>query len=231
MHSLHIFSPNGLPLNVVLPALIGNIAWIAVYIILIFHARKNQFIEIPIFIITGDLVWEGLYGFVFPYDPTLNPIIQWGVRIWFLIDCVNMYFAVKYAKNEISTPLILQYIKPITLALMIFWGVFVWVIADAGMGETAMTTNDDLIREAMSAYLLNIVISIIYLYQYLRLYNQRVFLPSVAWLKMLGTAFTTVAVFFNAPFNLFLFTMGVLVFVGDIAYLILLKILPNKIQS
>lgn len=227
MNPLHLLASGDLPLNVVIPAVLGNILWITLYIVLIINGRKNRFVELPIFIITGDLVWEALYGFVFPLDPVLNPIIQWGIRIWCLIDCVVFALALKYANNEITTPLIVKYITPICLALFVFWGVFVYAIADAGIGGTVIIDNADLVREAVSAYLLNIVISVIYLYQYLRLYNQRVFLPSVAWLKMLGTGLTTVAVYFNQPFNGFLMILGVLVFVADVTYLVLLRILPN----
>ncbi len=231
MHSFYVFSPNGLPLNVVLPALVGNIAWITAYTILIFRAQKNQFIEIPILIITGNLVWEALYGFVLPASPVLNPIIHYEIKVWCILDCAILFFAIKYAKNSISTPLILKYIKPISFLLIVFWTGIIYAIAESGISENAIYPNQDLVREAASAYILNVIISVMYIFQYLQLYNQHKFLPSVAWLKMVGTGLTTFSVYINKPFNLLLFVMGIIVLVADILYIVLLKVLPNVLIS
>jgi hypothetical protein len=231
MKSLHLLGSGDLPLEVVIPAAIGNILWVILYIIALLHAPKNKFMEIPIFVITGDLVWEALYGFVLPYDPSVGIVMQYGIKAWCVMDCLILFFALKYAASSISTPLILKYIIPITLALLVSWTAIIYTMADAGMYSAMdILTKEDLVREAMSAYLLNIAISYVYIFQYLRLYNQQPFLTAVAWLKMFGTGLTTVSVYLNKPFNLLLFTLGVLVFAADIVYIVLLRVLPNKIQ-
>jgi hypothetical protein len=229
-HLLH--GQQGLPLEVVIPTVVGSICWVFVYVILLVQSPKSKFFEMPLIIVIGDVVWETLYGFVFPLDPSLNPMIQWGIRAWCILDYFNLALALKYAKNSIATPKVLFYLKPIVLGLALFWVAFFYSIADSGTGEVNISTHEDLVREATSAYLLNIVISLTYIFQYLRLYNQRVYSPSVAWLKMLGTGLTTVAVCFYRPFNELLIILGVLVFLADIAYIFLfLHVLPNHVEE
>jgi hypothetical protein len=232
MHVTHLLhGQHNLPLEVVIPTVVGSVCWILVYVLLLLNAPKRQFFEMPLVIVIGDVVWETLYGFVFPLDPNLNPLIQWGIRAWCILDYINLAIALKYAKRSISTPKIVLYLKPIVVGLAIFWAAFFYGIADGGMGEVNIDTHEDLVREAISAYLLNIVISLTYIFQYLRLYNQEVYLPSVAWLKMLGTGLTTVAVCFYRPLNELLIILGVLVFIADTAYIALLRIVPNHIEQ
>ncbi len=231
MKPFQFFGADGLPLIVVIPAAIGNVLWIILYVILLLNARKSKFIEMPLFIIAGNLCWEVFYGFIFPPDPILNPLIQWGVRAWAVLDMFIFLFAYKYVDNEVSTPLIRQYIAPIMVGLFITWGAVIWSIAAAGGLQGHAITNEDLVKEAMSAMILNIVISFLYIYQYLRLYNQQVFLSSVAWLKMLGTGLTTVATMFNKPFNEVLATLGIIIFIADITYIVLWYKLPNVITN
>jgi hypothetical protein len=232
MHVTHLLhGQHNLPLEVVIPTVVGSVCWILVYVLLLLNAPKRQFFEMPLVIVIGDVVWETLYGFVFPLDPNLNPLIQWGIRAWCILDYINLAIALKYAKRSISTPKIVLYLKPIVVGLAIFWAAFFYGIADGGMGEVNIDTHEDLVREAISAYLLNIVISLTYIFQYLRLYNQEVYLSSVAWLKMLGTGLTTVAVCFYRPLNELLIILGVLVFIADTAYIALLRIVPNHIEQ
>lgn len=232
MHLTHLLhGQQSLPLEIVIPTVVGSICWIIVYVILLLKAPKQRFFEMPLIIVIGDVVWETLYGFVFPLDPNLNPLIQWGIRAWCILDYINLAIALKHAKNSIATPTILLYLKPIVVGLAIFWAAFFYGIADGGTGDVNITTHEDLVREAMSAYLLNIVISLAYIFQYLRLYNQRVHLPSVAWLKMLGTGLTTVAVCFYRPLNELLIVLGGLVFLADVAYIVLLRVLPNHVEQ
>ncbi|MCU0427700.1 MAG: hypothetical protein MUF71_18970 [Candidatus Kapabacteria bacterium] len=232
MNVSEILTPSNLSLWVIIPAMIGNVLWVIMYILIIVKARQHQFVEMPIFVITGNLVWEGLYGFVLPWNNNLNPILHWQINIWCLTDCIILFLAIKYASISISTPLVLKHIKSISGGLIIFWAIFIYAIAISDIkSENAISANQDLIREAISAYILNILISTTYIFQYLRFYNHRKFIPAIAWLKMIGTGLNTFAVYVNKPFNLLIFVMGIIVLLADIIYILLLKILPNNITS
>jgi signal transduction histidine kinase len=232
MKLLHSVFPSGISLETFIFAIIGNICWIAIYVLLVKNARKNQFIEMPFFLVVGNMVWEGLYGFVLPVESSLSPVLQWGTKGWFILDCFIFAFALKYAKNSISTPLVLDHIKIISLALILLWGTMVYAIAyDGGpvVGMNAQHVMDKgFIREGKSAFLLGIMISVTYVFEYLRLYDKQVFLPSVAWLKLIGNAAATIAIAFYRPFNEFLVVLGVLTFIADVVYIVLRFRMPNK---
>jgi signal transduction histidine kinase len=231
MKFLHSAFPSNLSPETIIFAIIGNVLWIAIYVLLVKNARKNEFVEMPFFILIGNMVWEGLYGFVLPVESALSPVLQWGTKGWFILDCFIFAFALRYAKSSISTPLILRHIASVSLALIVLWGTLVYAIAYDGAPVVGMDAHhvmhEGFVRETKSAFLLGIIISVTYVFQYLRLYQQRVFLPSVAWLKMFGNAAATVAIAFYAPFNELLVVLGVLTFIADVIYIALRFVLPN----
>jgi signal transduction histidine kinase len=231
-HSLFLsdFAP-----ETIIFAVIGNVLWIAIYVLLVKHARKNEFVEMPLFILIGNMVWEGLYGFVLPVESALSPVLQWGTKGWFILDCFIFAFALRYAQNSISTPIILRHIKSVSLALIVLWGALVYAIAFDGGPVVGMdehhVMDKGFVRETKSAFLLGIIISVTYIFQYLHLYQQRVFLPSVAWLKLFGNAAATIAIAFYRPFNELLVVLGVLTFISDVFYVALRFILPNTVTE
>lgn len=214
------------PLELTL-AVVGNLSWVLVYILLIRNARQQKFMGMPLFIGAGNLAWEALYSFVFAEYINLGMAIVWGVRAWFFLDCYIFYLSVKTAPNEVSTPLIQRYIMPIGLALFLAWSAFIWAIVSAGLDNVPFGSSSAVKLGGVSAYILNMGISLLFLVQYLRLYTVQSFSKAIAWAKMIGTGVTTIFFALIDPQNLLLLTMGGIVFVADMAYIVLQYVLPS----
>jgi len=213
------------PLQLTL-AVVGNLSWVLAYLWLIRNARKQGFMEMPLFIGAGNIAWEALYSFVFAEYINLGMAIVWGVRAWFFLDCYIFYLSLKTAPRDISTPLIQRYIMPIGIALVLIWFVLIWAIVAAGLDNVPFGSAGAVKLGGVSAYILNTGISLLFLAQYLRLYSVQFFSKSIAWAKMIGTGVTTVFFALIDPQNIFLLSMGAIVFAADMAYIVLLYVLP-----
>ena len=208
-------------------AVVGNLSWVLVYVLLILKARQQKFMEMPLFIGAGNLAWEALYSFVFAGYINLGMAIVWGVRAWFFLDCYIFYLSVKTAPNEVSTPLIQRYIAPIGSVLFLAWLAFIWAIVSAGLDNVPFGSSGTVKLGGVSAYILNMGISLLFLVQYLRLYATQSFSKAIAWAKMIGTGVTTIFFALIDPQNVLLLTMGGVVFVADVAYILLQYVLPS----
>lgn len=216
------------PLELTL-AVVGNLSWVLVYILLIRNALQQKFMEMPLFIGAGNLAWEALYSFVFAEYINLGMAIVWGVRAWFFLDCYIFYLSVKTAPNDVSTPLIRRYIIPIGLALFLAWSAFIWAVVSAGLDNVPFGSSGAVKLGGVSAYILNMGISLLFLVQYLRLYALQPFSKAIAWAKMIGTGVTTIFFALIDPQNVLVLTMGGIVFVADVAYIVLQYALPSGV--
>jgi signal transduction histidine kinase len=224
------------PLELTLVA-VGSFCWVLAYTLLIRNARKRGFMEMPLFIGIGNLAWEGLYGFVFAEAMNFGAAIVWGVRIWFFLDCYMMYLSVKTAREEITTPIIRKHIVLLTGALLLIWLAFLTAMIVSGWDNVPFGAVSAVKLGGATGYVLNVGISLLFVVQYLRLYQTHPFSHGVAWAKMTGTGVTTIFFALIDPQNLVVLTCGSIAFITDITYITLLYTLreeqkkPDLVQS
>ncbi len=191
----------------------GCLLWIVVYVFTLRGAYKLEFIDIPLAIVCGNIVWEFLWSFVFYTD--MGALYQWGYRVWFFMDCLIVYNLYRYGHKQLSIPLFKNNSHwLITLGIAAWTPVLYYYIAiyDAPVSHMG----------AYSGYVLNVIISILYIPLFLKLNDRRLFSYPSAWCKAGGNLLINLFCFshFNDGF---LLSLCVLCTVFDVIYLYLLK--------
>jgi hypothetical protein len=190
---------------------VGCFLWIVVYYHTLRNIFRQQFVEIPLVTICGNIVWEFLWSWVFVTD--MGDLFMWGYRIWFFMDCLIVYGAFRYGHKQISITL-LNRITPTLMAL----GIVAWTpvlyfyikIYDAPISHMG----------AYSGYILNVMISATYLPMALRLNNWSLFSYPASWCRMVGNLLINVFCFLHFTDG-FLLSLCVLTTVFDVLFIYL----------
>ena len=192
---------------------VGCLLWIIVYVFTLRSIRTKQFMDIPLATVCGNIVWEFLWSFVFFTD--MGSLYQWGYRIWFFMDCAIVYGAFRYGYKQITLPSLRER-APWLFALGIAcWApVLYFYIAryDAPISHMG----------AYSGYILNVMISALYIPLFLRLKDKSLFSYPSAWCKAIGNLLINLFCFLHFNDG-FLLSLCVLTTVFDAVYLYLLK--------
>lgn len=197
----------------ILLLLAGFWTWVLAYCFIIRNTMKYKVLEMPVGVVPGNLAWELIWSFCYITD--LGKPFQWGCRIWLLLDLVVNFYMLQYSKRQLKQPFYINNFHALYLFCLIAWLSVVYT-----MGEHV----DAKCMGVGSALLINVVMSGLYVQQLLLnpQYRGKGFSYTVAWLKMLGTAFITAASWLLHQ-HTFLLTLGVLSFALDILYIHLFK--------
>ncbi|WP_080237777.1 transmembrane-type terpene cyclase [Spirosoma rigui] len=200
---------------------VGCFLWIMVYFYTLRSLRTKQFIEIPIVTITGNIVWEFLWSWVFVTD--MGSLFMWGYRIWFFMDCVIVYGAFRYGYKQISIPTLSKR----TPWLMVF-GIAAWAPAlyyyiklyDAPISHMG----------AYSGYILNVMISATYIPLALRLCDWSLFSYPASWCKAIGNLLINLFCFLHFTDG-FLLSLCVLTTVFDVIFIYLFTVARRQFAT
>ena len=194
------------------------VCWTLAYVEIIINIKKHEFVDMPIIAATGNIVWEFLFGFIFPIN--LGPAAAWGVRIWFFLDVVINIFLLSLGSKQMIVPEFKKNIVIIFLFLIAAWYAilysFVYMKFDNGMG-------------AVTAMISNVVMSILYILMIFRKPDLWRISVRTAWYKFFGTGSITLISFHEPSFrsNYFLLSLGVIAFILDTFYILLLSYLKT----
>ena len=210
MHQPFINTVDYTPLELILFGA-GCLLWIVVYFFTLRNIFQRQFVEIPLVTITGNIVWEFLWSWVFVTN--MGALFMWGYRVWFFMDCLIVYGAFRYGYKQISIPALVR----LTPWLMAF-GIAAWApvlyyyikIYDAPISHMG----------AYSGYILNVMISATYIPLALRLGNWGLFSYPSSWAKAVGNLFINIFCFLHFTDG-FLLSLCVLTTVFDVLFLYL----------
>jgi hypothetical protein len=190
---------------------VGCYMWVIVYFIYIRNIIKYKFIEMPVFAAASNFAWEFVWGFI-PPPTDMGLLIVWAYRIWFFIDIFIFYGVLKYGYKQISTSALIPYLVPLKIITAVAWGFIYYFFKVQGF---------DTVIGANSAYIAQILISILYVQLILKQKDISMFSYSVAWLKMIGSGLIAIFMFVHYADNHLLHTLCVLSVTLDIAYIII----------
>jgi hypothetical protein len=190
---------------------VGCFLWIVVYFFTLRNLRRIRFIEIPIATVCGNIVWEFLWSWVFHTD--MGELYQWGYRIWFFMDLFIVWGCFRYGDKQISIPAL----RRLAPRLMAF-GILAW----APVLYFYIDRYDAPISHmgAYSGYILNVMISALYLPLALRLGDWSLFSYPASWCKAVGNLLINVFCFLHFTDG-FLLSLCVLTTVFDALFLVL----------
>lgn len=189
--------------------LTGCFMWVVVYLIVIRNIKRFKFIEIPMVAICANFAWEFLWSWVFLTDMGL--VYVWGYRVWFILDCFILFSVFRYGYKQLVNmpkksylPLLVGGLMASFLLLYFYIQQYDWPISKMG---------------AYSGYVLNVMMSALYISLFLRMKNKAMFSLWGAWLKGVGTVLISVFCFlhFDDPF---LLSMCVVTAVLDATYMV-----------
>lgn len=200
---------------------IGFISWVLAYTFIIRNTLRYQISEMPLIVAAGNLAWEFCWSFLFQND--LGIIFTWGCRVWFLMDIFINYKTVILGRKLVTNSFIVSNYLFWYIFCLLSWFGIVYFISIDGL--------DDKLG-VVSAMLINVVMSALYIYQLLNYsqYRNRGFCIAVAWLKMVGTATISLGSAIVWPENGFLLTMCVITFILDLIYIYLFYRYKGEVQ-
>jgi len=197
---------------------LGFMLWVLAYYHILKDVRKFKYCEMPMIVAAGNIAWEFSWSFLFVSD--LGPFFTWGCRLWFTMDIFINYSALKYGLKEVSNPFLRKHYLFWYIFSLLGWFCVVYFMRLDGM-------DDGL--GVVSALLINVVMSSLYIYQILNYpgLRNKGFSYKAAWYKMFGTGSITFASCFIWPEDGFLISCGVMSFILDAIYIYLFKYYKN----
>lgn len=170
---------------------IGAFLWVITYVSVLLHVRKEKFVAIPAAAVVANVSWEWLWGFFFECD--LGLLFTWGYRVWAILDVFIVIALYKYGWKQLLTVTGRKYMPLAITFGIIAWFSSLWFFISEGY---------DMAMGATSAYIINIMMSAVYIVMVVKHPEIRKFSWTVAWTKGLGTALISVFMFM-APMTRF----------------------------
>jgi hypothetical protein len=192
---------------------VGDVLWIVAYILIIRQGFKNRTYGVPMLCIGLNFTWEILYAINFPVTKSnLIEDLRWA---WLILDAVIVYQLLRFGRNDQNVPLIRQYFYPICAAMFV----------STFIGQLAFHYSFTDKYGARDAYMINLVMSMLFIFLYFGRPSGAGLSIGAAWAKMLGTGILSFGSLFQitdwlkASFMVYLY---VTIFVLDVIYIALL---------
>jgi len=199
---------------------IGCFFWVVAYVGVLQKIRTRRYVEIPAAAVVANIAWEFVWGFVFTTD--MGMLFQWGYRIWFFLDVFITWNLFKYGPQQISNATLRRWFAPATVFGLAAWTAMLYFFVKQGMDSP---------YGGISGYILNVMMSALYIVLLVQQNDLRDFSYLVAWSKMLGTGILSV---FNAilvPQNGFLMTLCAVTFLLDVAYIVTFHKMAARLRA
>jgi len=166
---------------------VGAACWLIAYVLVIIQGHRQHTYGVPIVAVCLNFTWELMDSFFLP-----DPVPLWVIidRAWFVVDLLIAAELFRYGKREQLWPEVQRafYVLVPVLLLAAFLGQYAWV-----------TTFHDTLG-ILLAFVINLVMSAVFLpFYFTRRSTGRGLSLPVAWLKMLGTALSSVQCYFLIP--------------------------------
>jgi len=187
---------------------VGCFGWVVAYVAIVRNALRNQFLEIPAGAVVANIAWEFVWGFLYPNE--LGRFFSWGYRIWFFFDLGIVYMLFRFGARQVELPELKAVFRPACAFGIAAWAVGIYFFVGEGY---------DTGYGAISGYILNTMMSALYVVIILRHGQLYDFSLVVAWSKMLGTALLTVFNFIVQPHNPYLLLLCMLTLALDLLYI------------
>jgi hypothetical protein len=191
-------------------AIIGSLLWVLAYVLMIRKGYQDKTYGLPLLAIMLNFSWEFIYVVVYPPD---DRTVLWLRIAWLVFDVCNVWLLVRYGKAMQSVPEIRQH----------FYSVLVWTFALCYVGHLAMHYKFVDHPATDSAYSINFIMSVLFVFMYFNRRDLRGLSYGAAWAKMLGTGIMSLAGFIGflregSP-DYFLEYLFVCVFLFDVLYI------------
>lgn len=188
---------------------IGSLLWLVCYIDTLYDIRKKKTLNIPLAAIVLNFGWE--ISTCWFFVPDMGKLLVAAYWAWMFFDLFIFASTFRYGYKQVQT----AYFKK-RIHLFLALGILVSFAT-----QCTFITEYDLPMAPLSGYIINLVMSVSFLYL--------LFVPGyegnsllTGWSKFLGTGIISIMFYSKYPGNYFLLTMYIAVAVFDIFYIYLL---------
>jgi hypothetical protein len=199
---------------------VGCLFWVVAYVGVLQKIRTRGYVEIPAAAVVANIAWEFVWGFVFHTD--MGMLFQRGYQIWFVLDVFITWNLFRYGPRQVSNPTLRRWFAPATVFGLAAWTAMLYFFVKQGMDSP---------YGGISGYILNVMMSALYIVLLVQQNDLRDFSYLVAWSKMLGTGILSV---FNAilvPQNGFLMTLCAVTFILDMVYIVAFHVMAARLRA
>lgn len=196
--------------------ILGCIFWFLAYGFVIYQSYRDKAYGIPLLAISLNFAWEFLASFVWE-NPI--PLWRWLYRIWFVLDVVIVTQLLLYGRRWQTIPELVRYFYPVVASAVLLATVGQWAFTETFYDPLGFIT----------AFMINLVMSIAFVFLYWARRGMEGLSYAAAWCKLLGTLCTSIecAVFLpiiHPPGTSFLFLhfLYVTILLVDCLYVTLL---------
>ncbi len=198
----------------------GCLMWVVAYALLIHNTRKYRFMEMAAFAAASNFAWEALWSWAF--SPDTGQFMVWTYRAWFFLDIYIFYLLLTVGQKQIQNEFLKKNFKLWCIASLLGCTVIYYYFVKQGY---------DMPIGANTAYICQIILSILCPLLLLNATSMDGFSFHFAWLRGFGTAANTVFMFLHYPENHFVHALGVMAFLLDMGYLALFKFKSRQLQN
>jgi hypothetical protein len=191
---------------------LGDVLWLVAYILIIRQGFKDRTYGVPMLCVALNFSWEFIYAVQFPFPNKIIETLRWA---WLLTDAVIVYQFFRYGRDSQTVPLIKQYFFPISIAMF----------ASTYLAQLTFHYSFSDSLGGVDAYMINLVMSILFIFMYFNRPGLQGISRGAAWAKMLGTGVLSLGSCFlitdwvKSGFMVYLFLT---IFVFDVTYIGLL---------
>lgn len=189
----------------------GCFLWVIVYGIYVSQILKHKYVEMPFFAGAVDFGWEFTWSFLLATN--MGILLQKTYQAWFFFDLFIFGGIMVYGWKQLATPKLRSIFAPLCVTI---------AAGAAAATYFLYTTGYDEPIGAVSAYLAQLLISILYVGLLLRQEDPAKFSLWAAWLRTIGTGMNTVFMNIHYPDNDFLRFISIVSAPIDLTYCCLL---------
>lgn len=190
--------------------LLGLVLWTYLYLYLVYRGYKNKFMQMPIILACGNLVWEFMWGFIFQNQHETGVMISYGAA--FLIDLTIFIGILRFMPGHITN----KYV-----AKRIFFLCLLGVTVFSFLWYTFKIQGLDTDAGGNSGNILNALIALAWCANLFTIKNFDLLSLRLGWVKLLADipiALFTLSVFPDFAFTITICFVSVLL---DILYIYL----------
>jgi hypothetical protein len=189
----------------------GCFLWVIVYAIYVRQILKHKYVEMPYFAGAVDFGWEFTWSFLLATNMGL--LLQWTYQAWFFFDLFIFGGLLVYGWKQLATPKLRSVFAPMCITVAAGGAAATYFLYTSGLDEPI---------GAVSAYLAQLLISILYVGLLLRQGDPERFSLWAAWLRTIGTLMNTIFMNIHYPDNYFLRFISIAAAPIDFTYIYLL---------
>lgn len=170
---------------------LGCLAWLVAYALVILQGSRQKTYGIPMIAVCLNFTWEFLASFVLDRQSGVKVVGVWLFfdRSWILVDAFIVWQLLRYGRAQQQIPEVKRFFYPIVAAVML--------IAFGAQLAFTHTYMDP--YGIIDAYVINLVMSILFIVRYFERRDSSGLAYAVAWTKGIATALTSIECFFLLP--------------------------------